>query len=162
MIVGVLTTCHTQYTWGRSICIFFYLMEQHSKFSLHTLQVLYTCTICDSTNINTINEFVPNWQVVKTPTIISNNPVLRIRHAILFVLKAWAGLRIVVFSLRNWAHTVPTEVSTWNCQPLIHLFGRSVGRWVCNWSSGLFGSQGIIDTNRRTDSWLRFDYLINC
>ena len=30
MIVGVLTTCHTQYTWDRSIC-FFYLIEQHSQ-----------------------------------------------------------------------------------------------------------------------------------
>ena len=37
---------------------FFYLIEQHSKFLLHTLQVLYMCTICDSTNINTIIEFV--------------------------------------------------------------------------------------------------------
>ena len=36
MIVGVLTTCHTQYTWDRNICIF-YLKEQHSKFLLHTL-----------------------------------------------------------------------------------------------------------------------------
>ena len=27
---------------------------------LHTLQVLYICTLCDSTNINMINEFVPN------------------------------------------------------------------------------------------------------
>jgi len=53
MIVGVLTTCHTQYTWDRSTCIFFYLIEQHSKFLLHTLQVLYMCTLCDSTNINT-------------------------------------------------------------------------------------------------------------
>ena len=52
MIVGVLTTCHTQYT--------FYSIEQHSKFLLHTLQVLYMCTLCDSTNINTIIEFVPN------------------------------------------------------------------------------------------------------
>jgi len=26
-------------------------MEQHSKFLLHTLQVLYMCTLCDSTNI---------------------------------------------------------------------------------------------------------------
>jgi len=34
--------------------VFFYLIEQHSKFLLHTLQVLYTCTLCDSTNINTI------------------------------------------------------------------------------------------------------------
>ena len=36
MIVGVLTTCHTKYTWDKSICIF-YLIEQHSKFLLHTL-----------------------------------------------------------------------------------------------------------------------------
>ena len=33
--------------------VFFYLIEQHSKFLLHTLQVLYVCTLCDSTNINT-------------------------------------------------------------------------------------------------------------
>jgi hypothetical protein len=58
MIVGDLTTCHTQYTWDRSI--FFYLIEQHSKFLLHTLQVLYMCTPCDSTNINTIIEFILN------------------------------------------------------------------------------------------------------
>jgi len=32
---------------------FFNLTEQHSKFLLHTLQVLYVCTLCDSTNINT-------------------------------------------------------------------------------------------------------------
>jgi len=57
MIVGVLTTCHTQYT---SVLNFFYLIEQHSKFLLHILQVLYMCTVCDSTNINTIIEFVPN------------------------------------------------------------------------------------------------------
>jgi len=129
MIVAVLTTCHTQYTWDSRICIFFYLIEQHSKFLLHTLQVLYMCTLCDSTNINTIIEFVLHknafsllftailvncapsgethnyctphiikensenflihrcnyillsqvycvWQVVKTPTVILNNPVL--------------------------------------------------------------------------------------
>ena len=58
MIVGVLTTCHTQHTRDRSICV--YLIEQHSKCLLHTLQVLYMCTLCDSTNINTIIEFVPN------------------------------------------------------------------------------------------------------
>jgi len=31
-----------------------YLIEQDSKFLLHTLQVLYICTLCDSTNINRI------------------------------------------------------------------------------------------------------------
>ena len=118
MIVGVLTTCHTKYNSDRNI--YFYLIKKHS------LQVLYMYTLCDSTHINTIIEFVPNclqhvsgdgfsggsdlylqfwdscgkrrninlildvtpqkeitwgciWrtrrQVVKTPTIISNNPV---------------------------------------------------------------------------------------
>jgi hypothetical protein len=33
MIVGVSTTCHTQYTWHSSTCIF-YLIEQHCKFQL--------------------------------------------------------------------------------------------------------------------------------
>ena len=40
------------------VYVFFYLIEQHSKFLLHTLQVLYMCNLCDSTNINTIIEFV--------------------------------------------------------------------------------------------------------
>jgi len=40
--------------------VFFYLTEQHSKFLLHTLQVLYMCTLCDSTYINTLIEFVPH------------------------------------------------------------------------------------------------------
>ena len=51
MIVGGLTTYHTQYTLDRSIGVFFNLMEQHNKFLLRTLQVLYMCTLCDSTNI---------------------------------------------------------------------------------------------------------------
>jgi len=46
------------------VYVFFYLIEQHSKFLLHTLEVLYMCTLCDSTNINTIIEFVPH----KTPS----------------------------------------------------------------------------------------------
>ena len=113
---------------------FFYLIEQHSKFLWHTLQALYMCTLCDSTNINTkirvrsklfvasqhatsslqfaailvncapsgetqtyctphifkksfenflihrcnyilLSQVCCVWQVVKTPTIILNNPV---------------------------------------------------------------------------------------
>jgi len=50
MCVGFLTTCHTQYTWDSSICIF-YLMEQHSMFLLHTLELLYACTLCVSTGL---------------------------------------------------------------------------------------------------------------
>jgi len=117
MIVGVLTTCHTQYTWDRSICIF-YLIEQHSKFLWHTLHPLW---FYEHQHDNRVRSklfvacqwwwfqwrfwFVPSvpgylreeeehkpdpWrnpiernhmgshlenEVVKTPTIISNNPV---------------------------------------------------------------------------------------
>ena len=39
---------------------FFYLIEQHFKFLLHTLEMIYMCTLCDSTNINTIIKFVPH------------------------------------------------------------------------------------------------------
>ena len=42
---------------------FFYLIEQHYKFLLHTLQVLYMCTLCDSTNrtaIETITADIRN------------------------------------------------------------------------------------------------------
>jgi len=53
MTVGFSTTCHTQYSWDKSIWCFC-LIEQHSKFLLHTIQVLYICTLCDSTNINTL------------------------------------------------------------------------------------------------------------
>jgi len=37
--------------------------QQHSKCLLHTLQVLYMATLCHSTNINTIIEFVPKLSV---------------------------------------------------------------------------------------------------
>jgi len=53
MIVEVLTTCQHN-TLEIAISVFFYLIEQNSKILLHNLQVLYTCTLCDSTNINTI------------------------------------------------------------------------------------------------------------
>ena len=51
MILGVLTTCHTLEI---AVYEFFYLIERQSKFLLHTLHMLYMCTLCDSTNINTI------------------------------------------------------------------------------------------------------------
>jgi len=50
MIVGFLPTCHTQYTWDMSICVFLF-NRKHAKFLLHTLQVLYTFTLCDSTGL---------------------------------------------------------------------------------------------------------------
>ena len=59
MIVGILKLV-IRNTLKIGVCVFFYLIEQHSKFLLHTLQVLYMYNLCDSTNINMILEFVPN------------------------------------------------------------------------------------------------------
>jgi len=59
MIVGVLTTV-IHNTLQIAVYVFFYSIEQHPKFLLHTLQVLYMCTVCDSTNINTTIQFVPH------------------------------------------------------------------------------------------------------
>ena len=40
MIVGVLTTCYTQYrTFEIAVYVFFYLIEQNSKFFFHTLHI---------------------------------------------------------------------------------------------------------------------------
>jgi hypothetical protein len=130
MIVGVLTTCHTQYTWDSSVCIF-YLIEQHSKFFTYLTGALYVhplwfykhqhdnrikwnemkckhtkrlltpailvncapsgemhnyCTphiikenfenfLIHRCNCILLSQVYCVWQVVKTPTIISNNPV---------------------------------------------------------------------------------------
>jgi len=41
MIVGVLTTCHTQYTWGRSICIFLFNRTTLHVFVTYLIGALY-------------------------------------------------------------------------------------------------------------------------
>jgi len=54
MTVRVLTTV-IHHTLEIGVYVFFCLIEQHSKFLLHTVQVLYMCTLCDSTNINMVS-----------------------------------------------------------------------------------------------------------
>jgi len=49
MIVGVLITCHTQYSWDSSICFLFNRPTRQAF--VNTLQVLYMCTLCDSTGL---------------------------------------------------------------------------------------------------------------
>jgi len=41
------------------VYVLFYLIEQHLKFMLNNSQLLCMCTLCDSTYIKTIIEFVP-------------------------------------------------------------------------------------------------------
>jgi hypothetical protein len=68
--------------------VLFYLIELHSIFLLHTLQVLYMCTVCDSTEINLIIEFV-----------CSMSPVM-ISMAVLFLLNTHPVSRNYVYHLR--------------------------------------------------------------
>ena len=125
MIVGVLTTCHTQYTWDRSICIFLFNRTTVQVFVTYLISALYVHALwfykhqhdnrvrsklfvaCQRWWFQWRFWFVPSvpgylreeeehvvllnkkihillsqvycvWQVVKTPTIISNNPVFHI------------------------------------------------------------------------------------
>jgi hypothetical protein len=126
MIVGVLTTCHTQYTWDSSICIFLFNRNTLQDFVTYLKGALYVHPlwfyrhqhdnrVCSSQNSSLpfaaiLVNCAPNgemhnycnphimkenfenfliyrcnyillfqvycvWQVVKTPTIILNNPV---------------------------------------------------------------------------------------
>jgi hypothetical protein len=126
MIVGVLTTCHTQYIWDRSICIFLFnrttiqvfvtyltgalyvrncrwtiVTDRHSwnvstqnAFSLPFASILVNCApsgemrndctphikenfenfLIHRCNYILLSQVYCLWQIVKTPTIISNNP----------------------------------------------------------------------------------------
>jgi hypothetical protein len=127
IIVRVLTTCHTQYTWDRSLCIFLFnrttlpvfvtyltgalyvrncrwttVTDRHlwnvstqNAFSLPFASILVNCApsgemhnYCTSYIKENFENFLIHrcnyillsqvycvWQVVKTRTIISNNPV---------------------------------------------------------------------------------------
>jgi len=96
MTDGVLTTCHTQYNSDSSICIFLFYRTTLQVFVTYltgALYVLYMCTLLHNyCTPHIIKENYENflilrcsyillsqvycvWQVVKTPTIIFNNPV---------------------------------------------------------------------------------------
>ena len=122
MIVGLLTTCHTQYTWDRSICIFLFNRKTLQVFVTYLIGALYVHPLCfykhqhDHRVHSKLSVacqrwfqwrfwFVPSvpgylreeeehkpdpwrnpihillsqvycvWQVVKTLTVLSNNPV---------------------------------------------------------------------------------------
>ena len=131
MTVGFLTTCHTQYTWDRSICIFLfnrttlqvfvtYLTgalnvhplwfykhqhenrvhsklfvacqqwwfqwqfwfvlsvpgEMHNYCTPHIIKENFENFLIHRCNYILLSQVYCVWQVVKTPTIILNNPVL--------------------------------------------------------------------------------------
>jgi len=123
MIVGVLTTCHTHYTWDRSICVSLFNRTTLQVFVTYLIGALYVHALwfykhqhdnwvcsklfvaCQRWWFQWRFWFVPSvpvylqeeeehkpdllnkrihillsqvycvWQVVKTPTIISSNPV---------------------------------------------------------------------------------------
>jgi len=137
IIVGVLTTCHTQYAWDRSICIFFlfnrttlqvfvtylrgalyvhplwFCKHQHNNrvrstqnaFSLPFAAILVKCApsgemhnyctphiikenfknfLIHRCNYILLSQVYCVWQVVKTPTIIFNNPVDTVQRELSF------------------------------------------------------------------------------
>jgi len=144
MIVGVLTTCHTQYTCDSSICIFlfngttlqvfvtyltgalyvhslwFYKHQHDSRvrstqnaFSLPFTAILVNCApsgemhnyctqhiikenfenfLIHRCNYILLSQLYCVWQVVKTPTVILNNPVQHYNFVCYFCMGVKLGL----------------------------------------------------------------------
>ena len=86
---------------------FFYLIEQHSKFLWHTLQVLYMCTLCDSTNINMKIKFIPNCFSFYTWTLS-----LETVHTTF----EWNCQMVIFFPnlVQNCHWTIVTDWHSWN------------------------------------------------
>ena len=154
MIIRVLTTCHTQYTWDRSICIFLFNRTTLQVFVTYLTGALYMHPLrfykhqhdnrvpsklsveCQQWWFQWRFWFIPSvlgylreeeehkpdpwrnpternhkkpqvycvWQVVKTPTFISNNPVyvktpvITITNTMVrFSFEAWELLHIYRF-----------------------------------------------------------------
>jgi len=74
MIVGILTTCHTQYTWDRSICIFLFNRTTY-KAPIRYVTKTWSVVLLNKKILILLSQVYCVWQVVKTPTIILNNPV---------------------------------------------------------------------------------------
>jgi len=148
MTVGVLATCHTQYTWDRSTCIFFlfnrttlqvfvtyltvslyvhplwfykyqhenrvrsklFVACQHAAFSLPFAAILVNCApsgemhnyctphvikenyenfLIHRCNYILLSQVYCVWQVVKTPTIVLNNPVFPVYNVYKNVLSVY-------------------------------------------------------------------------
>ena len=151
MIVGVLATCYTQYTWDRSMCIFLFNRTTLQVFVTYLTGALYMHPLwfykhqhdnrarsklfvaCQRWWFQWRFWFVPSvpgylqeeeehkpdpWGnpiernnmglnlekevgVVKTPTIISNNPVRHAQREYVTFLLFWLYLRIYNSSLRS-------------------------------------------------------------
>jgi len=74
MILGVSTTCHTQYTWDRSICIFLFNRTTLQVFVTYLTGALFVHPLWFYKHQHASQVYCIR-QVVKTPTIISNNRV---------------------------------------------------------------------------------------
>ena len=73
MIVRVLTTCHTQHTWDRSICIFLFNRTKYRAPIRYVTKTWIVVLLNKKIHI-LLSQVYCVWQVVKTPAIILNNP----------------------------------------------------------------------------------------
>ena len=112
MTVGVLKTCHTQYTWDSSICIF-YLIEQHSKFVTYLTGALYVHPLwfCKHQHYNPVrsNLFVAcqRWWFLLHTHPVSWNCAYHLRME----LSDGGSLPNLV---RNCRWTIVTDWHSWN------------------------------------------------
>ena len=69
MIIGVLTTCHTQYTWDRSICIFLFNRTTLQVFVTYLIGALYV-VLLNKKKIQGYSKWLSGfWQLVVHNTL---------------------------------------------------------------------------------------------
>jgi len=92
MIVGVLTTCHTQYTWDSSICIFLFNRTTLQAFVTYLTGALYVHPLWFYKHQHASQVYCV-WQVVKILTVILNN------HAQLSAETLWSHRKVCWFQI---------------------------------------------------------------
>jgi hypothetical protein len=108
MFVRVLTTCHIQYSWDRSICVF-YFIKKRSKFLLHTLQVcnkhLELCTCLTCSTCSSVTDGLPVFFLLHTHPVSWN-----CAHHLLMEL---SGGGCFLNLARNCCWTIVTDRHSW-------------------------------------------------
>jgi len=117
MIVGVLTTCHTQYTWDSSICIFLFIRKTLQVFVTYLTGALYVLL---NKKIQGYSKWLSGfWQLVIHNTLeigVSSSP----SSSVICQTKGPKPLS------KRFLHTVRSRFSSFNSQyPLLSLRSSS-------------------------------------
>jgi len=179
MIVGVLTTCHTQYTWDRSICIFLFNRTILQAFVTYLTGVLYVHPLWfynhqhDNRVRSTQNAFslpfaailvncAPSGEMHNycTPHIIKGNSENFLIHRCNYILLSqvycvWQVVKIPTIILNNPVHQIQCSRSIFSAllnytvSWLAHVVWKKNGRLISEGCKNSSLKSKAFETSRR-------------